>query len=198
MTDPEGNDPSAEVIIRELEHLRGRGCAGCGKPLCPHQMLMARAVGFKNAPRCLPCLGAALKVDPIGLRDDIFNYIRHRQCYAGAWDWANREAGLPDGVMPPALKTLGDAAENSPAPTPGDSVHATEAITACWDAGDEGCGELVLKLRLRLERMAPGEVFLLIARDLGAPEDLPAWCRLTGNTLQRAEHPKYWIQRSKK
>jgi tRNA 2-thiouridine synthesizing protein A len=64
-----------------------------------------------------------------------------------------------------------------------------------WDAGDMGCGDLVLELRLRLQALRPGQLFKLSARDPGAPQDLPAWCRLTGHTLRRAEHPTYWIQR---
>ncbi|WP_428664197.1 sulfurtransferase TusA family protein [Reyranella sp.] len=51
-----------------------------------------------------------------------------------------------------------------------------------WDAGDLGCGELVLDLRKRLKAM-PGGVLRVIANDLGAPQDLPAWCRLTRNEL---------------
>jgi tRNA 2-thiouridine synthesizing protein A len=51
-----------------------------------------------------------------------------------------------------------------------------------WDAGDLGCGDLVLDLRRRLKAM-PGGVLRVVARDLGAPQDLPAWCRLTRNEL---------------
>jgi tRNA 2-thiouridine synthesizing protein A len=64
-----------------------------------------------------------------------------------------------------------------------------------WHAGDLGCGELVLELRMRLERMEPGQVLELTARDPGAPADLPAWCRLTGHTLVEARHPAYYIRR---
>jgi len=64
-----------------------------------------------------------------------------------------------------------------------------------WDAGDLGCGELVLELKMRLDRMPAGRVVRLIARDAGAPADLPAWCRLTGHTLLREQHPVYLIQR---
>lgn len=49
-----------------------------------------------------------------------------------------------------------------------------------WDAGDLGCGELVLGLRRRL-RAHPGEVLRLVARDAGAPADLEAFCRMTGD-----------------
>lgn len=64
-----------------------------------------------------------------------------------------------------------------------------------WDAGDMGCGDLVLRLRLKLRAM-PGKTLKVIARDPGAPADLPAFCRMTGDRLVRhdpADHA-YWIQ----
>jgi tRNA 2-thiouridine synthesizing protein A len=64
-----------------------------------------------------------------------------------------------------------------------------------WDAGEMGCGELVMELRLRLKPEAPGHILKLTARDPGALEDLPAWCRLTGHRLVHADHPVYLIQR---
>ena len=67
-----------------------------------------------------------------------------------------------------------------------------------WDAGDMGCGDLVMELRMRLLAMVPGQVLRLVARDPGAPEDLPAWCRLTGHALLAAGHPVYWIRRKGK
>lgn len=64
-----------------------------------------------------------------------------------------------------------------------------------WDAGDMGCGELVLELRGRLLALPPGGRLRVTARDPGAREDLPAWCRLTGHTLVEADHPSYLLQR---
>jgi tRNA 2-thiouridine synthesizing protein A len=64
-----------------------------------------------------------------------------------------------------------------------------------WDAGDRGCGEIVMELRRIMLPMAPGAVLKLTARDAGAPEDLPAWCRMTGHVLVEARHPEYWIRR---
>jgi len=64
-----------------------------------------------------------------------------------------------------------------------------------WDAGNTGCGELLIELRSRLKNLAPGELLQLVARDPGAQEDLPAWCNLTGHKLLKAEHPLYVIQR---
>ena len=64
-----------------------------------------------------------------------------------------------------------------------------------WDAGELGCGELVLELRMRLARLPAGRVMKLVALDPGAPADLPAWCRMTGHTLVGSEHPVYLIRR---
>jgi tRNA 2-thiouridine synthesizing protein A len=70
-------------------------------------------------------------------------------------------------------------------------AHADEE----WNAGDLGCGELVLELRMRMARLEPGRVLKLIARDPGAPADLPAWCGMTGHTLVSDRHPIYLIRR---
>jgi len=64
-----------------------------------------------------------------------------------------------------------------------------------WDAGMMGCGELILELRLRLARLPPGALFTLMAGDPGVPEDLPAWCRMTGHHLREAAPPRFVIQR---
>lgn len=58
-----------------------------------------------------------------------------------------------------------------------------------------GCGELVIELRRRMRGLPAAAVLRLIARDPGAPEDLPAWCRLTGHRLVFASHPVYCIRR---
>ena len=64
-----------------------------------------------------------------------------------------------------------------------------------WDAGETGCGQLVFELRARLNRLKAGDRIEVIARDPGAPTDLPAWCRMTGHTLISANHPVYIIER---
>lgn len=68
-----------------------------------------------------------------------------------------------------------------------------------WDAGDMGCGELIIKLKLKLrDEIGEGGVLRLTATDPGAREDIPSWCRLTGNTLLHADHPHYVIQPKEK
>ena len=74
-------------------------------------------------------------------------------------------------------------------------MTSTIGHDAEWDAGDTGCGDLVLELRRRVTELDPGAVFTLVARDPGAPADLPAWCRMTGHTLLGSEHPVYLIRR---
>ena len=69
------------------------------------------------------------------------------------------------------------------------------AVDAEWNAGDLGCGELVLELRGRLQALGPGRVLRLIARDPGAPADIPAWCRMTGHVLVSEQPPVYLIRR---
>jgi tRNA 2-thiouridine synthesizing protein A len=68
-------------------------------------------------------------------------------------------------------------------------------IAAEWDAGRMGCGELLVELKFRLQPLLPGQLFQLTALDPGAVEDIPSWCRLTGHSLIRGEHPVYVIRR---
>lgn len=63
-----------------------------------------------------------------------------------------------------------------------------------WDAGDMGCGRLVMELKNRVNRLSPGDRIEIVALDPGAPVDLPAWCRMTGNTMISADHPRYVIE----
>jgi tRNA 2-thiouridine synthesizing protein A len=64
-----------------------------------------------------------------------------------------------------------------------------------WDAGDLGCGPLLLDLRKRLRTM-PGQVLKLISVDPGSPEDLPVWCRLSHNELLHHDPAtkSFWIR----
>ncbi len=64
-----------------------------------------------------------------------------------------------------------------------------------WDAGQMGCGELVMLLAGRMKALKAGQVLKLVALDTGALEDIPAWCRMTGHTLVSSGHPHYFIQR---
>jgi tRNA 2-thiouridine synthesizing protein A len=67
-----------------------------------------------------------------------------------------------------------------------------------WNAGDLGCGELVMVLRTRLRAM-PGKVLKVTALDPGAPSDIPAYCQMTGHQLLKSSQEccAYWIRAKK-
>lgn len=75
------------------------------------------------------------------------------------------------------------------------NTEVSANFDAEWDAGDLGCGDLVLELRGKLLAM-PGKVLKLIARDPGAPADIPAYCRMTGHQLLHDEPAgfAFWIK----
>ena len=66
---------------------------------------------------------------------------------------------------------------------------------ATFDAGPMGCGEIVIELKFRLRDLPAGARLFVRGTDPGLPEDLPAWCRMTGHTLVWAGPPFYLIQR---
>ncbi len=74
-------------------------------------------------------------------------------------------------------------------------ARAWPQAEAEWNAGHLGCGPLVLDLRRKLKAM-PGGLLRVIALDISAPHDIPAWCRLTRNELV-AHDPascSFWIR----
>lgn len=169
--------------LRDLLALIGRACTGCAGRCSAFDLVRSIALGFRDAPRCLPCLADGLGRVPSDLQAQLDDYIRRRECYRRAWDEATRlEAG---GQRVPSV-------EPAPAPAnePGPPASTTE-----WDAGDMACGELVLALRVRLAALPPGAALRLRATDRAAPEDIPAWCRMTGHRLLSADHPTYLIRR---
>jgi tRNA 2-thiouridine synthesizing protein A len=184
MTDPAEDD---SLPVRELDRLIGGRCRDCGRSYAAREAVGSIALGFKDAPRCVPCLARGLRRDPANLRTDLVAYVRRRECYARAWAVAERLDGPSPDWIP--LTRPDDLA--APAP----SAQLEGAPADSWDAGDMGCGELVMALRGRLNALPPGAVLKVIVTDPAAPEDLPAWCRLTGNSLVRMSHPEYHIRR---
>lgn len=51
------------------------------------------------------------------------------------------------------------------------------------DAGDSGCGELVMLIAQQMKTLTPGAVLEVHAYDLAAAVDIAAWCRMTGQQL---------------
>lgn len=53
-----------------------------------------------------------------------------------------------------------------------------------FDGGDLDCGNgLLLLIRKHIDPLEPGELLEILSTEISVPEDLPAWCRLTGNEL---------------
>jgi tRNA 2-thiouridine synthesizing protein A len=188
---------TAEALILEMKRKQRRGCAGCRAGLCSHQVLMNIAMGFGDNPRCLHCLAVALERHVDELRESLIAYLQQKECHQTAWAWADRHEGVPASGWRACLNFEEGAPNSALKPAHHVRKSGPLKVAVAWDAGHMGCGDLVLELRLRLQSMRPGEIIKLCARDPGAPEDLPAWCRLTGHVLLRAQHPVYWIERRK-
>lgn len=136
------------------------------------------------------------------LRDQLSSHFQRRDCYGEVWELESLREGFPAGQMPACLWPHDEpaSAESPDAPRADDSAPADVSAAAwkaddVWDAGDMSCGELILMLRLRMIGLPPRAVLKLTSRDVGAKEDIPAWCRLTRHRLLLGQHPDYWIQR---
>ena len=68
-------------------------------------------------------------------------------------------------------------------------------IARYWQAGDAGCGGLIVGLKRQVGQMQAGELLQVTAHDAGAPADVPAWCRMTGHTLVSADPPIYVVKK---
>lgn len=70
-----------------------------------------------------------------------------------------------------------------------------------YDAGPTGCGELIMNLFLTMKKMSPQQIIEVVSYDPGARQDIPAWCRLQGQTLlgriDRGNINHYYIQKNK-
>jgi tRNA 2-thiouridine synthesizing protein A len=179
-------EPEAAALIATIRRLSRGICRDCTRPFDNAEALFSIALGFKNAPRCLPCLARGLARAPANLRRDLLDHIQRRDCYRQAWESVGRDG---DGLMSVEAESRSVLCEVD------EPSSSTESE---WDAGNMSCGDLVLALRIRLNAMPPGNNLKIIARDPAAPEDLPSWCRLTGHTLLESKHPEYLIRRKEK
>jgi tRNA 2-thiouridine synthesizing protein A len=57
---------------------------------------------------------------------------------------------------------------------------------ATLDAGETGCGELIMLIARAVSTLTPGQTLEVLAYDLAAGVDIPAWCRSTGHDLLSA------------
>jgi tRNA 2-thiouridine synthesizing protein A len=205
-------DSAAEtpLVVAAVDLGDGARCTRCGSPVCGHDVVLSWVLGFKRAPSCSGCLASGLGRARDELVAAVKQHIDRRECWSSGWSRASERernrgracevaavaAGIaeirPSASTTPAVPPAGVAATNGAVPSP-----TAEPLAGSWDAGDLGCGDLVLELRIRLRALQAGALFEVIARDPGAPADLPAWCGLTGHALVTASHPRYLIRRRK-
>ncbi|MHC4932095.1 MAG: sulfurtransferase TusA family protein [Planctomycetota bacterium] len=186
-------DRRTRELLADLERRPNLACAACERPLCAHAYVLNVALGYRNAPHCVDCLAHGFQKPRAALLEHLLDWVEARLCYSTGWSWAGKEEGFDGQRRPPCLwgaETTAAAATATEEVRPGPVPHDAE-----WNAGAMGCGDLVLELRSRMKDLSPGQVLRLTATDPGAPTDLPAWSRLTGNRLAGQDHPRYWIEK---
>lgn len=194
---PEGSPERTHAVLDTVARLTGSFCRTCGAKLCGHAAVFCLVMGFHDAPVCPRCLAAGLDWPLESLRDRLAGRVQAKECLRAGWREAGEREGLGDASRPACLWPASSPGPAGPVPSPAGPapVPAPPAHDDAWDAGDLGCGDLVLDLRTKVRGMQPGQVLKLTARDPGAPEDIPAWCGLTGHRLLAAQPPNYWIRR---
>lgn len=187
-------DARTAALQAKVSALRLRPCTACGAVLCGHGALLAVVLGCQDKPRCAACLAGDLRESSQSLAERALQWIQRRDCFLHVW----RRAGLAEGLdlLRPACHFEGAVLAPS-TPTKAPHVASPPIAAATWDAGDLGCGDLVLELRSKMRELPPGAVLHLVATDPAAPVDLPAWCGLVGHTLLSSLHPHYDIQRKR-
>lgn len=188
-----------EDVIREVDAGWGAPCTGCTQALVGQEVVLSLLMGFRTTPHCADCLAQTIGRTRESFLDNARARLRGLDCYRAGWEHADRRQAATG--EQPALGSLIDRElESSPTDTSAEETQAPagssppEADTF-FDAGEMSCGDLALQLRKELTGLNPGTVLEVVALDLAAPEDLPAWCKLTGHTLLQMQPPHYWIQR---
>lgn len=83
-----------------------------------------------------------------------------------------------------------------PARATGGTARDLPVPDPMWDFGGAGCEEgVLLKLRTLVATLEAGQVLEVRSTDPGAPEDLPAWCRMTGHDYLGASGTRYFVRK---
>ncbi len=191
----------SRLLDEALSRWAGSLCPDCGANLCDHGVLCAVALGLRDRPRCLPCAAKGLNRDPLAMRQHLGRWLAGKDCYKKAWLGADPgRCGSPCGISGLlAINPDNDADESAEkggfADSGGRNTASDETPAIVHDFGDLGCGDLVLQLRRILREAPAGTLIRVVATDPGAPEDIPAWIRMTGHGLVGASHPVYDLRK---
>lgn len=181
-------------------------CGTCKAALCDRQRVIAAALSGAEecAPRCLECLGAELGASPEQLCALVGRYLVHRECYRSDWRTARPcdadgqaaccPSRLENGPTPPSWYRADLFAPRGGEETPEPDLTV--------DAEEAGCGDLMVLLMRSIRKLPTGGVLALTARDPGAEQDIPSWCRLTGHMLLAGpvgpERATYYLRRTER
>jgi tRNA 2-thiouridine synthesizing protein A len=190
-------DERTAVLQQRVAAVMAETCAGCGAELCGHGALLAVMLGYRTAPRCASCLAAGLGEATASLCERSLQWIVRRDCFLHVWRAASAAECQADADRPACHFAASPPARATANATPPVPAAAGAAAAASYDAGDLGCGDLVLELRTRMRALPAGGLLHLVARDPAAPVDLPAWCGLVGHDLLTSDHPHYVIRRKR-
>ena len=188
---------TAERVVSEVGRRWGAVCTACGVSTVGQEVVVGLLLGETDV-RCGVCLAHRHGREHGEFLEHARRSVARLDCFRAGWEAADRrldEAGgrnWPD-RLPERWRLTAVHHEEAEESLPGEVDD--RAVVATYDAGHLGCGELVLELRSRLNALSAHDRLRLIARDPGAPEDLPAWCRLTGHRLVAADPPIYLIAR---
>jgi hypothetical protein len=151
-----------KALQQKVQAVAASPCTGCGAGLCGHEAVLDVVFGHQHAPHCLACLAREHGEAPAELGERALQWIRRRDCFLHVW----REAGTAEGLGAVDRAPCLFAVDAAPPPVPVTDLAATDepatgngtvpAADADYDAGDLGCGDLVLELRMRLRELAPG------------------------------------------
>ncbi len=202
-SDPTGMARRTERVLSAVQDRSGKACPNCQTPVCGHVVVFSIALGFEEEPFCLSCLASETGKELNCLRDELMVYVLTRDCLVQGFRLASIKEESGSGKVPLCLwpgetpvggRDLNPAGDDGLEPDIGINPDLSRA-DHFWDAGDLGCGDLVLQLRIRFTDMEAGESMGLVAQDAGAAEDIPAWCRLTGHPLIAATAPHFLIRK---
>jgi len=129
-------------------------CQSCAADLCLRQQVLNLALGEEKEVLCLNCLAADNNKSAEQLLQSLSEYIVSRECFAKQWRrYASRDfCPDPQGCLPTVCFGKLSPVEN-------------ETPTASLDLRGVACPVNFVKTRLRLDKMATGELLEVLLDD---------------------------------